>query len=171
MESLPMYDLVDRPAAMLGRSGRLLLWAMRGWHRAQDSGTAPPVALNRAFASLGIAPILSDFHVAMSLLTTMGPDRISRSPLDSPRIGEGEAVLLTLWADTASKREDQAERTLTLLTGQNLAGPLSSAMAATLDGLEACGFGTADMLGLARPGQAGKRTALPADVLSVPDRP
>lgn len=63
-----MYFFIDRPVESLGNSGRFLLWAMRGWVVAAESGHCPPHALRRGFARMRALSALPPFHVAMALM-------------------------------------------------------------------------------------------------------
>lgn len=127
-----MYDLIDQPTGMLSQTDRFLLWAMRGWQDARRRGISPPVALSRAFASLGIRPVLEHFHVAMTLLMAGDHFDDGIAALNAPHITDAEAVLLKLWTDRGEGKAQKVRETLGLLVSERLALPISAAMAATL---------------------------------------
>jgi hypothetical protein len=135
-----IYHLVDRPNALLGNSGRFLLWAMRGWTHAAERRTCPPQALRRGFASMDALAALTHFHVAMALLNAGGIERLALAPVGCPRIGEDEAILIGLWHDVASDRGSRARSTLALIVEPRSVAPIAAAMAEASAELTAAGL-------------------------------
>ncbi len=123
-----MYDLIDQPAAALGNGSRLILWAMRGWVGALARGVCPPVTLAPAFAKLGLIPVLPDLHRTMALLHGDPEAQLTLAAIEVPHISEDEALLLGLWRDVATGREQAAQAILGLLVAVEGIAPILEAM-------------------------------------------
>src|SRR3546814_21130154 len=61
-----LYDLVDRPIAMLPTGSLFLLRAMRGWALACRARACPPGPLVTSFLKAGAIEALPPFHIAMA---------------------------------------------------------------------------------------------------------
>lgn len=140
-----MYAFVDRPVESLCNSGRFLLWAMRGWADAARRGRCPRRALERGFLCVQAGEMLSDFHVAMTLIAGDALAPITLAPMRCARIGEGEAILLGLWRDLADGAADRVRKTLALFVERDGVAPLVAAMSAALAALAAAGFDLSDL--------------------------
>lgn len=123
-----MYSFIDRPAIWLNNGSRFALWAMRAWVHALGAGHCPPAALAPAFARMGALPVLPDLHMAMALLNRDALDQLAFSPLDCPRIGEDEAVLLGIWRDLAAGATDRARDTLRLMVDEDVVDLVNNAL-------------------------------------------
>lgn len=140
-----MYHFVDRPVERLCNSGRMLLWAMRAWNRAQARGQCPPGALTRVFGGVDALAALPDFHVAMALLHK---DMLAAMPiaeLGRHTIAEGEAILLALWRDAACGNMARLRATLALVVEKHTVASAATAMTAAAPRFAAAGF---DLTGL-----------------------
>ena len=135
-----MYAFVDQPVECLSRSGRFLLWAMRGWAMAMDRGTCPPVALSRGFAGVNALSALPDFHIAMALLNKDACTPLSLAPMSAERIMEDEAVLIGLWSDLAHGNMAHLKDTLAFLAETDAVSPIARAMTTVMAKLIAAGF-------------------------------
>jgi hypothetical protein len=109
-----MYAYVDRPVTGLGRGGRFLLHAMRGWLHAAAQGRCPPGLLAPLFARAGALSALPAVKRLMVELNAHACGRVAFLPLCAGTIGDDEAVLLQLWRD-ARVDPPRAQRTLALL--------------------------------------------------------
>jgi hypothetical protein len=109
-----MYAYVDRPVIRLGRGGRFLLHAMRGWLHAAAHGRCPPGLLAPLFARAGALSALPAVNRLMVELNANARGRVAFLPLCAEMIGDDEAVLLQLWQD-ARLDAPRAQRTLALL--------------------------------------------------------
>src|SRR3546814_1817374 len=65
-----LYDLVDRPIAMLPTGSLFLLRAMRGWALACRARACPPGPLVTSFLKAGAIEALPHFHIAMAALNS-----------------------------------------------------------------------------------------------------
>lgn len=124
-----MYLLIDRPVHRLSQGSRFLLWAMRSWVTAADAGTSPFAALEPAFEGMGVASALPAFDAAMALLNSDGLEKLDLAPISSTRIGEDEAILLTLWGATLDPAShDRRDETLALLVAEEAVSPIARAL-------------------------------------------
>jgi hypothetical protein len=98
--SIPMYDLVDQRVDRLCHGSRFMLWAMRNWVQAVGDGQCPPRVLAPSFAGMGAIGALSGVHLAVAFLNGDALETLALHPNACRRIGEHEAILLTLWADS-----------------------------------------------------------------------
>jgi hypothetical protein len=139
-----MYDFIDRHPNTLARSGRFVLWAMRGWAHGVAKKACPPVLLYHGFATLGAGAALSDFHVAMVLLHRNALTAPKLGQMGCCRIHEDEAVLLSLWQAVARDDSAMVAGTLQHLVRQEAVRPVARAMAACSMQLVLAGFDLAD---------------------------
>lgn len=135
-----MYAFVDQPVECLSRSGRFLLWAMRGWATAIERGTCPPVALSRGFAGVNALPALPDFHIAMALLNKDASTPLSLAPMIAEQIMEDEAILIGLWSDLSRGDIDHLRDTLVFVAEADAVSPIARAMTTVMAKLIAAGF-------------------------------
>ena len=142
-----MYRFVDGPVEGLCNSGRFLLWAMRSWTKAKESGHCPPRVLANSFASMGAFAALPDFHIAMALINRDSLQKIAIAPLDNIRIAEDEAILLGLWRDLAHGHFDRLRATLALMVDADSVVPIAEAMATAGARLIAAGFDLSELTG------------------------
>lgn len=91
-----MYDLIDRPAAHLNRSGSVILLAMRLWARRTAAGKCSCVELRAMFDAHGFRSSTEPFRLFMAALQGGARRNISFYHPNCPEIGEDEAVLLAL---------------------------------------------------------------------------
>jgi len=142
-----MYAYVDQPVERLCMGGRFLLWAMRGWSQAVESGRCPPIALSAGFSAVGGLAAMRDFHMAMTLFNQDALGQISVAPMECPYIVEDEAIVLGMWRDVALGDFANMRATLALTVARESISPLAQAMTTVLARLVASGF---DMTGLTR---------------------
>ena len=135
-----MYAFVDRPVADLGRAGKFVLWAMRGWIHAASEGVCPPGRLAAAFARHGALPALPHVHRLLAELNTRALENVAFLPLAHERIGCDEAVLLQLWADAATQ-PPRAHATLSLLIEEEAVAPAFDALLSAAARLGLAGLG------------------------------
>lgn len=124
-----MYQFVDRPVVALGRGGKFLLWAMRGWMQAMQAQRCPPGMLAPAFARHGALAALPHLHQLMTELNRAARQDVSLRTLRACTIGDDEAVLLQLWSD-AQRDPPRAQATLALLVDGDAAGSAFAALLA-----------------------------------------
>ncbi|MEW9855055.1 hypothetical protein [Novosphingobium sp. M1R2S20] len=110
-----MYEFVDRHPASLSNSGRLVLWAMRGWSESTARKSCPPLALYRGFSRVGAGGAVHDFHTASTSLHGDALAPFTIAPMKSCSISEDEAMLLALWRGVALEDSDLVAGTLKLL--------------------------------------------------------
>ncbi|WBO21511.1 hypothetical protein [Sphingomonas abietis] len=134
-----MYDLIDRPVALLAPGGRFMLWAMRGWIQSATKGHCPPGALAPAFARHGALPALPHFHMLLAELNHRAIRQIAFSPLPCGLIGEDEAVLLQLCRD-ACDNPPHARATLELLLEEEAVGTAFGALLSATTKLKEVGL-------------------------------
>jgi hypothetical protein len=134
-----MYDLIDRPVALLAPGGRFILWAMRGWIQSASKGHCPPGALAPAFARHGVLPALPHFHTLLVELNRRANREIAFAPLACGMIGDDEAVLLQVCRD-ASTNPPHARATLELLLEEDAVGGAFSALLSTMTQLKEGGL-------------------------------
>src|SRR5690349_20713841 len=114
-----MYLLIDRPVHRLSQGSRFLLWAMRSWVTAAGAGTSPLAALEPAFEGMGVGSALPAFDAAMAMLNSDGLEKLNLAPISRTRIGEDEAILLTLWSASLDPADhDGRDATLALLVAE-----------------------------------------------------
>lgn len=112
-----MYHLVDRPVMQLSGGSRFVLWSMRAWTDALGRGVCPPGTLATPFLAQGAIDALPSFHRLMLALNGRAGETLELAPFACRRIGEGEAILLSLWADVA-REPVRARATLALIVGE-----------------------------------------------------
>lgn len=134
-----MYDLIDRPVALLAPGGRFILWAMRGWIQSASKGNCPPGALAPAFARHGVLPALPHFHTLLAELNRRANREIAFAPLPCGLIGDDEAVLLQVCRD-AGANPPHARATLELLLDEEAVGSAFSALLSTMTQLKVGGL-------------------------------
>ncbi|HEY9581154.1 MAG TPA: hypothetical protein VIR65_14970 [Rhizorhapis sp.] len=135
-----MYDLVDRPIAMLPTGSLFLLRAMRGWALACRARACPPGPLVTSFLKAGAIEALPHFHIAMAALNSDALGTLHFNCIHKPVISDGEAILLQLWSDLANGNECAALRVMELLVKADAVSPVFSAMRATVLGLNMAGL-------------------------------
>lgn len=134
-----MYDLIDRPVALLAPGGRFLLWAMRGWIQSATRGTCPPGALAPAFARHGVLPALPHLHMLLVELNRSATRRVAFAPLACATIGDDEAVMLQVCRD-ATQNPPRARATLELLLDEEVVGGAFSALLSIVSRLKEGGL-------------------------------
>lgn len=111
-----MYDLVDQRVDRLSQGSRFVLWAMRNWTQAMTEGRCPPTVLAPSFAGMGALAALNGVHLALAFLNSHASAKLAMEPNACLHIGEHEAILLTLWADSLHPaRHPRRQATLDLL--------------------------------------------------------
>src|SRR3546814_9539859 len=100
-----LYDLVDRPIAMLPTGSLFLLRAMRGWALACRARACPPGPLVTSFLKAGAIEALPHFHIAMAALNSDALGTLHFNCIQKPVINAGEAILLKLWSDLDNGNE------------------------------------------------------------------
>jgi hypothetical protein len=124
-----MYLLIDQPVHRLSQGSRFLLWAMRSWATAASAGTGPFAALEPAFEGMGVATALPAFNTVMAMLDSDGLEKLGLAPIGSTRIGEDEAILLTLWsASLDPANHGRRDGTLALLVAEEAVSPIACAL-------------------------------------------
>src|SRR3546814_15230891 len=94
-----LYDLVDRPIAMLPTGSLFLLRAMRGWALACRARACPPGPLVTSFLKAGAIEALPHFHIAMAALNSAALGTLHFNCIHKPVISDGERI------GKASRRE------------------------------------------------------------------
>jgi hypothetical protein len=105
-----VYQYLDRSVSDLNASEGLLVWAMRQWVAAMRGGRCPCAALGPMLASRQLAAMLPDFNIAMMLLDREGHAQLQFCRVDCGRVGDDEALLLSLYAAAARGEEILAGR-------------------------------------------------------------
>lgn len=110
-----MYRYLDRPVGALGTSEAFLLWAARAAVAAMGQRICLGAELGPAFGRHDLAAGLPHFAMAMALLS-----RDSEQPLEvmtpgTPRVSEGEAVLLELFGASDPQADARVHATLALV--------------------------------------------------------
>lgn len=105
-----MYRFLDRPVRDLDPAARKLLWAMRTWIAASAGGRCPCASLGPIFASWRISDGLSDFDMAMHIVSREGLDRLVFAPVRCWRVHDDEARLLALFAAVGANEPIAANR-------------------------------------------------------------
>ena len=124
-----MYLLIDRPVHRLSQGSRFLLWAMRSWVTATGAGARPQAALVPAFEGMGVGAALPPFDAAMAILNSDGLEKLNLAPISSTRIGEDEAILLTLWSASVDEADyGRRDETLALLVPEEAVSPIARAL-------------------------------------------
>jgi hypothetical protein len=124
-----MYLLIDRPVHRLSQGSRFLLWAMRSWVTAAGAGTSPSAALEPAFEGMGVASALPAFDAAMMMFNSDGLEKLNLAPISRTRIGEDEAILLTLWSASLDPADHgRRDATLALLVAEEAVSPIAYAL-------------------------------------------
>lgn len=93
-----MYRFLDRPVAELDGTCRLLVWAMRNWVAAAQTGRCACARLRPVFAAAGLEPALRDFAFSMHLFNREGVGQLRFRPPDCHAVCDDEARLLALFA-------------------------------------------------------------------------
>ena len=135
-----MYAFIDRPIVDLCNGSRFMLWAMRAWRHAVEQRICPPRALASAFSHMSLLRMLPDFHMAMALLNRDGLFEIVLAPMPHIHVVEHEAVLLAVWRDATSGRQERSRGTLALMVDEESIAPLETAVSSAAAKLTAAGF-------------------------------
>ena len=123
-----MYEFLDQRVDRLSQGSRFILWAMRNWTNAVAEGQCPPRALAPSFAGMGALDALSGVHVAMAFLNGSATQKLAVLPNACRRIGDDEAILLTLWTDSIDPvHRNRRQATLNLLV-RDYAGTIGRAL-------------------------------------------
>lgn len=93
-----MYDFLDRPVGSLSMGGCIALWAARSWSRALARSSCPVHAIAPAFARCRLVAALQPMHHLMLILRHRSFQTFVVAPVGCPRIGDGEALMLSLLA-------------------------------------------------------------------------
>jgi hypothetical protein len=110
-----LYAFVDRPVTSLDMGCRFLIWSMRSWVAVVRGRTCPGPALAPAFAKWRMIAGLRPFLRLMLALDRGGLQDMQFCSLDCNRIGEHEAVLLSVFTALAGDDPATARDTLSLL--------------------------------------------------------
>lgn len=125
-----MYDLIDRPVAILAPGDRFLIDAIRLWVAARSACQAPAALLAARFAHAGALDALADFDAWMTQLSTH-----ARVPIQinckCGLVTDDESVLLILARDLVTGRDAKARTTLSLLVAEEAIAPTFCALART----------------------------------------
>jgi hypothetical protein len=102
---------------------------MRSWVTAAGAGTSPLAALEPAFEGMGVGSALPAFDAAMAMLNSDGLEKLNLAPISRTRIGEDEAILLTLWSASLDPADhDGRDATLALLVAEEAVSPIACAL-------------------------------------------
>lgn len=110
-----MYDFVDRPVTSLNRGGRMLVWAMRHWVRAVQTGRCPCGDIRPAFDGKALGAAFPHFHVMMAVLNRHAVEKLRFGPVDCERVSEHEALVMAMVCATRGPDPVRAERTASLI--------------------------------------------------------
>lgn len=113
-----MYDLIDQPRKRLCAGSDIILSAMRTWVASVTHHQCPQPALANCFPQQTTPPILHDFHALMASIHWEGQRPMVFGLPCHPLITETEAILLSLWADIAAGRSENARSVLRLIVSQ-----------------------------------------------------
>jgi hypothetical protein len=126
-----MYRYLDRPVSELEPRDRLLLWSMRHWVRSTTTGRCPCVVLGPAFQDLEIADALPHFAMVMFTLNADARTRLRFATPCSPRVGDDEACLLSLFDAGTKSAPGLLRRLADQLVCFQAAGNLAAAVSLT----------------------------------------
>ncbi len=93
-----MYLYLDRPVCALAERDAFLLAAMRTWVAAARTGRCVCRALSSGFAARQAPDAMADFITAMAMLDRRGLEPVRVAPIVWPKVTDGEARLLSLFA-------------------------------------------------------------------------
>jgi hypothetical protein len=132
-----VYQYLDRSVSDLTASEALLVWAARQWVDAMRGGRCPCAALGPTLAARRLGAMLPDFNIAMMLLDREGHSQLQFRAVNCGRVGDDEALLLSLHAAAARGEEILVARIAEALVRggaqrslQFAAGRIAQAMAA-----------------------------------------
>jgi hypothetical protein len=100
-----VYQYLDHSTSDLSASEALLVRAMRQWVAAMRGGRCPCAALGPTLAARRLGAMLADFNIAMMLLDREGHAKLQFRPVDCGRVGDDEALLLSLHSAAARGEE------------------------------------------------------------------
>jgi hypothetical protein len=123
-----VYAFVDRPVTSLDRGCRFLVWSMRSWVMAVHGRTCPGPALAPAFAKWRMVSGLQPFLRLMLVLNRDALNELHFCSLKCNRIGEDEAVVLSLFVAVGTGERIAARDTLALMLGEDSLGDALAAI-------------------------------------------
>lgn len=138
-----MYDFVDRPVSSLNRGGRMLVWAMRHWVKAASAGRCPCGDVAPAFHKSGLMPSFPHFHVMMAVLNREALERLRFCTVDCGRVGEHEALVLSLLRGVHAGPAERVRETAALIVAPDAVGTLIIALTALAHALAEAGLALA----------------------------
>lgn len=125
-----MYRFVDQPLEAQDEGTRFLVWAMRQWVAAALDGRCACHTLCGAFAVLGVADAIDDFHIAMRTLCNNARVPLRFGAVDRELISEHEAILVALTHSAAWREERAVTAVARQLVHPDMAALLARSLAA-----------------------------------------
>jgi hypothetical protein len=145
-----LYRFVDQPLDRQDHGTRFLVWALRQWVAAAVDGRCACHTLCVAFAGIGIADAVDDFHIAMSTLCNNARIALRFGAIDRPQISEHEAILVALTLSAAQRGEADVKAVAGQLVHPDMALLLARSLAGVARRMDRAGL---------VPGPAGPRPA------------
>ncbi|WP_326524171.1 hypothetical protein [Sphingomonas sp.] len=147
-----MYAYLDRPVTSLDRGAAFLLWAIRTCTTAIIGRRCLGIALGPGFGSHGAEGALPSFAVAMAVLVREANRTIEIMPARCCRVGEDEAILLSLLGATDDGADARVRAVVEMLVDDDGARVAAFRAARTLAiELLAAGLAPATFEGTHRP--------------------
>ena len=125
-----MYKYVDRPAAELDPTSRLVLGAMRTWVVQVGQGQCPGTSIGAAFAGRNMIAALHPLLRMMALLNRGGLDNFAFCRVACNHVSEHEAIFLQLMDDAQAGRAMSLRRAIAMLVEEEYVGELFDAVVA-----------------------------------------
>lgn len=123
-----MYDYVDQPLNHLDHGSHFLVQSMRHWVQAVHKQRCPACIIGPTFAQWGVMPALAPFQLMMATLNLHGLQDMSFAPCRCPKVGEDEAILISLIATSRNRPVEDMTQLLKLIVTEDQLAPLHNAV-------------------------------------------